>query len=145
MSVNQKTVQNLLNVEGVKRVVSVGEISPSDDIPHHVKDSHLMEVAAAPQELWEPLVKEAEENKWTVKETQAQVQQVNAVRTAPLEAQGPLRQIADAMSVSHMTVSRLLNVQEIKRVVPLETIVTSDTVRFTARPYARGDTLITSG
>jgi len=63
--------------------VPIGEISPSGASPHHVKDSHLMQIASAPEELWEPLVKKAEEEKWTVKETAAQVQQANAVRAAP--------------------------------------------------------------
>jgi len=94
MSVDQKTVHNLLSVEDVKRVVPFEEISSNKGTTPHVKDSHLMQVASAPQELWEPLIREAEEGKWTVKETQAQVQQVNAVRAAPLAAQEPLRQIA---------------------------------------------------
>jgi len=85
MSVNQKTVHNLLSVEEVKRVVPFEDMSSKGTAPNHIRDSHLREVASAPQELWEPLVKEAEENKWTVKETQAQVQQVDAVHAAPQE------------------------------------------------------------
>ena len=94
MSVSQVTVHYLLSVEEVKHVVPLDQILSSGKATTHVKDSHIMQVAAAPQELWGPLVKEAEENKWTVKETQAQVQQVNAVRAAPADAQEPLRQIA---------------------------------------------------
>lgn len=53
-----------------------------------------MQVAAAPQEMWEPLVQEAEDQKWTVKETAEAVRQVNAIATAPPEQQAPLRDAA---------------------------------------------------
>ncbi len=91
MSVSQMTVQRLVSVVEVKSALPAETIVSATGAPHHVKDSHLMQVAAAPQEMWEPLVKEAEDQKWTVKETAEAVRQVNAIAAAPPEQQAPLR------------------------------------------------------
>lgn len=62
-------IDTVLNVDKVKRSVIGASASP-------LTDSHLQEIASAPEELWEPLVKTAETKGWTRDETREVVRNI---------------------------------------------------------------------
>jgi ParB-like chromosome segregation protein Spo0J len=63
MSVSQSTVRRVFQIDEVKTTTFRSE---SMDSP---SDSHYREIARAPREHWQPLVRAAQKRDWTVKET----------------------------------------------------------------------------
>jgi ParB-like chromosome segregation protein Spo0J len=94
MSVGEATVRRVFQIDEVKQATFAGA---SRDAP---TDSHYREIARAPREAWQPLVRAAQERGWSRDETASAVQALRDERIPAEHKAALLRGEADPLVVT---------------------------------------------
>lgn len=94
MSVSEVTIRRVFDIDEVKQATFRGA---SRDAP---SDSHYREIARAPREQWQPLVKAAQDRSWSRGETSLAVQALRDERIPAEHKEALLRGEADPLAVT---------------------------------------------